>query len=302
MTGDNKMKKYSEHDIKKRENEIEGFVERYGEQLYHYTSISALHSIFKNKEFWFGSTAIMNDESENILFIQLLKNALVTYKENEKYIRFFDEAIRRAKSEYPFAMCFSRAEDDAAQWERYADNAKGCCFVINSRVFRKLFYFHNYKYGSIRLNEVFYGYDVSNHDHYRALISYFDTGKFNLNLANCISESSVIDNILSCASIHKHKSFVAEKEIRLVTDAWSKKLPEYSRIEFEKLNGRVRQFLKISMDKLCDSESVEFEDLFDQIVIAPRSEQSIYELKEYVASLGYNKLSESIVKSNCPLK
>ena len=37
----------------------------------------------------------------------------------------FNEINNRLQDEYPYAMCLSLLNDDVAQWERYADNAKG---------------------------------------------------------------------------------------------------------------------------------------------------------------------------------
>lgn len=60
--------------------------------------------------------------------------------------------------------------------------------------------------------------------------------------------------------------------------------------------------LKISLNNLCKKENIDFEQLIEGIVIAPRSEQNELELKEYLESLGYKKISRKIVKSQCPLR
>lgn len=100
---------------------------KYGNRLYHYTSIATLHSILKNKQFWLGNTATMNDSKEVKHFIELLRNELrdnISADKLDQCNEFFAKVFARIEKEYPYAMCFSKLEDDAAQWERYADGAK----------------------------------------------------------------------------------------------------------------------------------------------------------------------------------
>lgn len=68
------------------------------------------------------------------------------------------------------------------------------------------------------------------------------------------------------------------------------------------VNGKLKKVLKVSLDKLCLEENIEFEELIEDIVIAPRSEQNESELKEYLESLGYKKISKKVIKSQCPLR
>ncbi len=89
----------------------------YDSCLCHYTSIAALHSILKNKQFWLGNTATMNDRKEVKYFIELLRDALCDNIPADKLSQcnvFFQKVFDRIDNEYPYAMCFSRLEDDAA--------------------------------------------------------------------------------------------------------------------------------------------------------------------------------------------
>ncbi len=51
--------------------------EKYGDYLYHYTSIDALMGILEKKEFWLGNTANMNDSSELIDFTKRIIDAVM---------------------------------------------------------------------------------------------------------------------------------------------------------------------------------------------------------------------------------
>ena len=282
--------------IELREREVQKRIEehKYEARLYHYTSIASLIGILSKKELWLGNTANMNDKKEIIYFIEELQNAVSEDIDPEKRDicnEFFDKLYSRLKNEYPFAASFSTLKDNAAQWERYADNAQGACIVFNTSRLLNLFW-----YSGAWLHEVFYQYNIKLHDHYEILKNYFNFG----DLKKLGKEKGEMDNVLKCAYLFKHESFCTESEIRL-TGEWNRKIAE-SEFSFEMVNGKLKKVLKVSLDKLCLEENIEFEELIEDIVIAPRSEQNESELKEYLESLGYKKISKKVIKSQCPLR
>ena len=106
----------------------------YPDTLYHYTSMQVLFSIIKNKELWMGSAAFMNDKEEVTYFINQLESALLKNLPDAKIQECRDFFTRvRSKILYPYIICFSQQDDDAAQWERYADDAKGCDTTLSER-------------------------------------------------------------------------------------------------------------------------------------------------------------------------
>lgn len=286
----------SQGSIELREREVQKRINKhqYEAKLYHYTSIASLVGILRKKELWLGNTANMNDKKEIIYFIEELQNAVSKDIDPDKMSIcnvFFDKVYSRLKNEYPFAISFSILNDNAAQWERYADNAHGACIVFNTSTLLNLFW-----YSGALLYEVIYQYDIREHDHYEILKDYFDMGV----LKKFGNEKEEMEQILGCAYLHKHESFCTESEIRLST-LWNQKITE-SEFAFEMVNGKLKKVLKISLDNLCKEEGIDFEELVEGIVIAPRSEQNELELKEYLESLGYGKISKKIVKSQCPLR
>lgn len=288
------MRKLNEIAIRKQEVEKRINKHNYGEKLYHYTSFASLIGILSKKELWLGNTANMNDKSEIVDFIEKLQKAVSSNIYPEKIDDcniFFEKLHNRLKSEYPYAICFSKLKDNAAQWERYTDDAHGVCIVFNTSEFMNLFY-----YSGALFSEVFYEYNIMQHEHYKILKNYFNTGVLN-GFSNEIGE---MDNLLACAYMHKHESFCTESELRLTT-LWNHKITG-SDFSFEMVNGKLKKVLKVSLKELCSEENVDFEELVDSIVIAPRSEQNEQELKEYLEYLGYKKLSNKITRSQCPLR
>lgn len=280
-------------DIDRRINE-----HKYGEYLYHYTSIPVLFNILNNKQFWFGNTATMNDKKEVKYFIELLKCELMKEMNDkammgdalQKCEEFFDSAMSHIDKLYPYAMCLSKLDDDAAQWERYADDAKGVCIVFNARKLMRVFY-----EGTILFSNVYYTTSVKKHQHYKLLSDYFMNG----NLIGFDNEKGLMENIIACGYAYKHKSFRSEQEVR-VLNLWNR-IPKHSTDATECVSGTIRRVLKIDMDKRCTDAGIRFCDLFEKLVIGPRSRQDIISLQKFVEDNGMSELKERIYKTDCPL-
>ena len=282
--------------IKDIENRIQKH--KYGECIYHYTSIPVLYNILKNKEFWLGSTATMNDSKEVKYFIELIRDELrkeiytkISSDKLNQFDAFFDNVIKRIDKEYPYAMCFSKLKDDAAQWERYADGGKGVCIVLNTRKFMRIFYETH-----ILFNNVYYDFDVKKHSHYRVLYDYFTTGQ----LRDFSDEKGQVDNAIACGYVHKHRSFTSEQEIRMV-NLWNH-IPKYAKVKTECISGIIKRVMKIDVEKRCVEAGVSFEDIFEGIIIGPKSRQDIFSLKSYIEECGYIDLKDKVSKSDCPLR
>lgn len=278
-----------------RQTQIEKFVKKNGEILYHYTSTGTLLGILQNRELWLGTTATMNDKTEITCFLNTLKDAVynVLSDSPKKLCEvFFTKVFQRLSAEVPYAICFSKLKDNAAQWERYADNGSGVCIEFNTYALRNLFYNEN-----ILFNEVFYEWKIEEHDHYHGLIKYFNTAEIPFGMSD---EKGLIDNILGCAYLYKHKSFCSEQEIRIVT-LWSHIIND-STSDFVFVNQKIRKVLKVNLEKLCEDKNILLDSLFSKIVIGPRSGQNLYELQEFISSLGFKKLADNVIISDCPLR
>ena len=283
-------------DIVSINKDIDNRIKKHGYDncLYHYTSIAALHSILKNKQFWLGNTATMNDRKEIKYFIELLRDALRENISADKLIQcdeFFQKVFERIDNEYPYAMCFSKLEDDAAQWERYADNAEGVCIVFNTKKIMCAFYEVYLLFG-----DMYYDFDIKQHQHYKILYDYFMMGRLN----GFSNEGGQVDNAIACGYSHKHRSFRSEQEIRVV-NLWSY-IPKHATVETECVRGIIKKFMKFNMEERCKEVGLAFEDLFEGIVIGPKSEQDIGSLQTFAEEKGFASLKGRISKSDCPLR
>lgn len=267
-----------------------------GKTIYHYSSFGTLDGILKTKTLWLCSTANMNDTKEQRYFIEDLHRSVkseIPTKFHSKCDAFFERLFATLDIEYPYAMCFSLLKDNAAQWERYANNGSGICIGFNTRNIAALFCNPH-----VNLRKINYGFDSKKHDHFEVVVKYITEDTYTKRFTN---ERQIRENILACATAFKHESFKTEDECRL-TSFWAYPCMRESSYEFVTINGVVKKVLKVDLDALCANENIDFEDLFDKIIIGPRSHQRVFELKQYIQSIGYEKISERISKSDCPLR
>lgn len=105
-------------------------------------------------------------------------------------------------------------------------------------------------------------------------------------------------NLLLCAMFHKHESFSSEQEIR-ISPLFVNENDKHLQC---KVLNTIRQVYILNLAELCEKERIDFEDLFDSIVIGPTSKQTIRDLQIYCKNNGLLKLANKVKKSDCPLR
>jgi hypothetical protein len=56
------------------------------------------------------------------------------------------------------------------------------------------------------------------------------------------------------------------------------------------------------MKAMCEKINIQFEDLFSEILIGPKSEQQIEDLKLFLREQGMDRLAQAVKLSDCPLR
>lgn len=281
-----------EIEIKQRDDRAHRAVEKYGNTLWHYTDVTGLNGMLNTREIWFGSAANMNDREELNGFIWDLEREVLKEVTVEKIPRakaVFENIENRLKLEYPFIFCVSRARNDAAQWDRYANNGQGVAVVFNTELLYKLIFYNHFV-----MDEEYYGYNAKQHKMKRLLVDYIQDEK----MEQFSDLDGLIDNLLLCAMIHKHESFAAEQEVRISPYFVKENDPH---LQYKVLNTIKRVYV-MNLGKLCEEEKIDIEDLVDSIVLGPKSQQNIEDLKWYFIQIGLSKLANKISKSDCPLR
>lgn len=282
------------NDIEKkiRSEKAYKFVDKHGTTLWHYTDFNAIDGILNKKELWLSSTANVNDSKELIGFINNLKQSVlncVSDDYEDKVYDIFNEINKHSIQENSFVFCTSKARNDAAQWERYADKGEGVAIAFDTENLFKLFFYNDFI-----MNEEYYTIDTKQHQICKLLVQYIQTNE----IEGFSNLDGLIDNMILCAMLHKHESFSSEQEIRIA--------PFFvkegdSHIQF-KIGKVIKRVYVLDLEELCRKENMSVEDLIDYIVIAPKSQQNIEDLKYYCRNIGLNKLADKIIKSDCPLR
>lgn len=264
------------------------------EFVYHYTSIDAFYNILKNKELWIGNSSTMNDKEELVGFVKSIKDNLlqdISIKDNDKFESFFSNLDHRLEIESPYILCFSSLKEDAAQWERYANNATGVCLEIKVEELAKIC-IKNFFLST----NVYYDYDVTKHEYFEILKNYFNSGI----IKGFNDEKGLIDNIILGATAYKNQSFKSESEYR-ISNIWGIN-PAHSKEDYKLKNGMIRKMLIIEIDKLLVDANVSPDILINEIIVGPRSNQPIKDIKDFISNCGLPNLAQKIHKSKCSLR
>lgn len=256
--------------------------------LYHYTSIPAFYSMLENNQIWFGYTKNTNDESEVRGFLKTLANKInKSFPEDTvKKREVLDLISNQKETAHSFVLCFSKLKDDVAQWERYADNAHGVCLKFDTKILAKICDSNNYW-----MKEIVYSLKEKDNHNYHRLSCYIDTGM----VLDSRSIQSIIVELGLIALYHKHPSFQSEQEVRIINYLDTNNTADYKYLE---TNNVIKRMLVFDLKQ----HGTTFEDLIEEIIIGPRSQQSTDELKMYLDHLGLHKLSKKIRESDCPLR
>jgi len=268
------------------------------DKLYHYTNVNALNGIIVNKKLWLGSLRHMNDASEELYFIDLLKKAVIVSKHDitdtqcERIDSMFKKLERDLSESPAYVSCFSKRKDDAAQWERYADQGEGFCIEFDAQKLDKFIR------GDLFLQEVYYRRDVLKHEHIDPILEWLEnpeyTGGFN-------TFEDWMGNIKSCACSYKHPSFEQEEEVRLVL------LPELAKFAEGKWDyiisgGVIKKYFILDIEEIEKKINFSFYDTVKGIYIGPKSKQDPKILYEYFRSKNIDISIEDIVVSESPLQ
>ena len=105
-------------------------------KYYHYCSVEKFFNIMQTSTLRLGNPLSMNDYSEVIWFLKLIKNYAdkkwIYQNISEKW--FLIESIIKditQEIEFPYILCLSKKNDVLSQWRSYADDGKGVAIGIN---------------------------------------------------------------------------------------------------------------------------------------------------------------------------
>ena len=269
--------------------------------LYHYTDFIGLDGILTKEGIRLCDIQSMNDKKEMEYFLLRLEDSIKLrfekngYEDKIKEVQdiFVNQKNKREQCT-AFAACFSELRDDAAQWERYGKNGQGVSIGFNESKLREI------TNKRARLQPVYYEADVSNHEFVNLFEEIFSYG---LPRKGFETIDGLFDNIYECTMAFKHPSFKAEKEVRLSRVTEKKgTLRGLGERKFLITSTNIKKYYTIDLKKCCRKENIKMDELVTEIIIGPKSMQSIESLKVYLNRNGLDMLENKVKKSDCPLR
>ncbi len=276
-------------------------------KLYHYTSMEALYSMANNNTLLLSNIQDMNDSLECKLFFDILKRDFrKNHNLKEETIKAVTEQFNKKLNDV-FVFSFSVEDDDAAQWERYADNGEGVCLVTSipnilgwlnlNNIDLNLLYPVEYIDSAEELENMI-SYEILDYASYFSSISNLknDPSDFVANL--CLNRM-----IEDCCKI-KERSFRNEKEFRIIVykDPTQIQTCNYSKRFIFNKSTFVRAKLKFSRAFLPITDiQVNYNHcLFTEVILGPKSKADPQVVQDYIKN--EKSLNVKVSKSNSSLR
>jgi hypothetical protein len=106
-----------------------------GTHLYHYTTLSGMRGILKDRALWYGHASSLNDPSEMQYGKKIISDVLndAMKRQDREDIRVFHRQLQvevQALGDaifHPFVACFCDSGNLLSQWREYADRGGGYC-------------------------------------------------------------------------------------------------------------------------------------------------------------------------------
>lgn len=264
--------------------------------VYHYCDQEAFLKIISNREFWFGETSLMNDPTENKVFIQQCRKIL-----NQRKIKE-NEFFNLKKDTRLFTLSFSK-KDSILGWREYADGGNGFAIGIkieNTKA-KKIESFNDIDWSLQIGNEGFHNdrlyldYVIYNAAKQRKLVSKLIDEFYNVKVENGLLDTSIklVNTSIFLSAIFKHQAYKIENECRMFLtedNFW-----DFSHPFFINSKYGMREFQKRDFKAL-------FKDDMNPIVDVLIGPNNNLDLKFVERFLSHNNIKCAVWKSEIPMR
>ena len=268
-----------------------------GKELHYYCSIDALEGIILRNEIWLRPTNKMNDRQESLFYFRQLYDKLCEITSPIEEVtceEIFEEIMVKPYMYYPYAMCFSHEEDNAAQWERYADNGYGFCVVFDTLKLMELLDNTGVMIAAVNYGNV----DWSNHGLLNLIMEYVRNEAF---YSESHMREQLIGQIMIYASTYKHRSFRTEAESRVIR--FGNQEVYGIKVCNERIGKTIDSVTKINLVDVAQARGGSLEGLIKSVVIGPRNNTTVNEAEGYLCKDDDSMMVRGrIKKSECPLR
>lgn len=303
--------------------------------FYHYTSISSLYEIVKNKTLLLSGVESLNDIEEASYSIQKFEDDFKTLcsSKNDDFIIFlYEQAFLPKRNEFeelaspeinPFVFSLSSKYDNLAHWDRYADSRKGVCIGFDISKISQIPFVAG---GFVEINPIFYKAEErldylskELHEKFTSPNNIIDFSDIPLELfCKDMGYTLISDCYRQMKYFVKNTSWEDEGEIRiayedtLIKDTFSKIMylkKVYKNIQFPNFKELYKQSgldiqnfrlinNKIRSCRFLDINSIWNSGFITEVMLGPKCEQNKRDLELFLKDSGLDevKISESRIK------
>ncbi len=301
--------------------------------FYHYTSISSLYEIVRNKSLLLSGVESLNDIEEASYSITDFENDFKTLSSEDDFIKFlYEQAYLPHKKDFeelatpkinPFVFSLSERYDNLAHWDRYADSRCGVCIGFD---ISKLLLIPFVAMRFVQINPIIYtneqrldylGNDLI--EKFKNRNKIIDFSEIPLDLfCKDMGYTLISDSYRQMKYFVKNNFWKDEGEVRLayedtLTKDTFSKMPHlqevYKNIPFpdfdklfkdsglDKLNFKLINS-RIRSCRFLDISSIWNKGIITEVMLGPKCEQNKRDLELFLKSSGLEdvKISESKIK------
>ena len=99
------------------------------DNIYHYTSLSALINILSNQKFWLTNIEYLNDRDDGKVLLRELKSINIPSFSQFGYLSLEEDLIKNT-----FILSFSKRHDNLPLWDYYSKK-DGLCIQLDTKIF-----------------------------------------------------------------------------------------------------------------------------------------------------------------------
>lgn len=196
-------------------------------RMHHYTSLDAFLSIVEHRMFRATSLNYLNDASEGVLGIRLMRDVVAREQASatgidkeflDYFLRWLDDPIQRDIAGAVYVLCFSERRDDLSQWRGYTPHGRGISIGINIAVLVSRaqqmgggWTFQNCRYRE----DSQLAWANATVSRLRSAVPKNLAGSRQLQFSQVVGSN--MDAVLQTAALMKHEAFAAEQEVRLIS-------------------------------------------------------------------------------------
>lgn len=111
-----------------------------GHRIYHYTDVAGAEGALQSGKIWLSEYSKTNDKTEFVFAKEKFAATIEKIKDQygDRIISLYEDQLQVfERHENILIGCFTESGDDLSQWDRYADQARGCVLGFNSYWFWK---------------------------------------------------------------------------------------------------------------------------------------------------------------------